>query len=81
MTTVQADGLTVSTPTGSTAYSVRPTRPFTVPDRPSVSTLNVPFCSPMAVVRGRIARPPRDSSDSHHADLSPHALLPTDALA
>lgn len=74
MTTVQGDGLTISTPTGSTAYSVR-------------RLLIGLFCVLLLIVcygvgfRRRIACPSRDPSHPHHAHLSAHTVVQTDAPA
>ena len=63
MTTVQGDGLTISTPTGSTAYSVR-IMSFVIYARPADS---------FSVVSRRLACPPRNPRYLDHP-IAPHTL-------
>lgn len=67
MTTVQADGLTVSTPTGSTAYSVS----FTSHN----SQLDLD-CLYLSALCGRVPYAPRDSRSSDHAHMPTHIVIP-----
>jgi hypothetical protein len=68
MTTVQADGLTVSTPTGSTAYSVRPFRslPFLPPLTNYFSSYSSPPAAPSFTPKS-----PQSSSPPSALTLSP----------
>lgn len=72
MTTVQADGLTISTPTGSTAYSV-------------CSDFIIPCAStgfiPVSAFRRRFSRSPRDPCYINHSYLSPYIIISSHASA
>lgn len=69
MTTVQADGLTIATPTGSTAYSVGIVH-------------NIQYAPLIClVVCGWLPRSSRDTGYSHHSIMPPYTVFPAYALA